>query len=244
MSPRPYICFYMKYSLKALIVDDDPLIGELLHHFCKKSSRFSYSVAVERCGEALKLLSTEDFDLVFLDYNLPDMDGRSFLELVNPEIPVVMVTSESSFAADSYSYSQVKDFLTKPLSYERFLRIFERMEDSLVMEPVKNVSEVLFLKEGHATIRVMTEDIRFIKSEGNYLLIHLEDRKIMTLGALSKMEKDLPSFFCKNHRSYLVNLNFVTEVHPEEIRIGETILPLSQSHKSRLVEEWTNLQVR
>lgn len=108
-------------GLRCLVIDDDPLIGDLIKHFCSKTDLVSFCIQAENATDGLKLLAAGGLDLIFLDYNLPDMKGQEFLELMQAELPVIMVTSESDFAAKSYEYNQVLDFLVKPLSFDRFV---------------------------------------------------------------------------------------------------------------------------
>ena len=222
------------HGLKCLIVEDDPLICDLLSHFCEKSGSIKYSIAVSECREGLQLLSTEEFDLIFLDFNLPDMTGREFLQLKPEGIPVIMVTSNAGFAVDSYNYPSVVDFLLKPLDYPRFLKGLNKVGRG--RKPVaQEASEDLFVKEGHSLVRIHVPDVTHIKSEGNYIRIFHSGGSVLTLGSLSKFIEELPAYFVRCHRSYLVNVKRVRSIHSETIEVKGYEIPLSTAHKEEVL---------
>lgn len=229
-----------KNKYTSLIIDDDPLICDLIEHFCQKSQQITYTLSVGTGKDGLQLLATEKFDLIFLDFNLPDMTAREFLELYRSDSHIIMITSEKDFAADSYNYPQIIDYLVKPVNFERFKKCLEKInhKPSDTLTPPKNH---LMIKDGQSLIKVNMTDIQFIKSEGNYISIHSSGKKHMTLMNLSKAEKLLPPYFVKSHRSYLVNLHHVEEMKSEELRVGSQWIPISQSHKNNIIEQWSNL---
>src|SRR6056297_174924 len=97
--------------MKCLIVDDDPLICDLLEHFCGKVNDIT-SVTIAMSGfETVNLINSSRFDLVLLDYDLPDVTGKEILNIIHAETAVIMVTSNRDFASDSYNYGQVVDYL-------------------------------------------------------------------------------------------------------------------------------------
>lgn len=225
---------------RALIVDDDPLICDLVEHFCTKDNRISYCVYTHQCQDALRLLAAEDFDLVFLDYNLPDMPGRTFLEMSSTDLSVIMITSNADFAVDSYQYDQVVDFLIKPLSFERFQKSLDRLNKG-VREHSSSLSEHIFVKEGHNMVKVTLPEVLYVKSESNYVAFVMSDRKVLTLASLKNIEEKLKPHFRRTHRSYLVNVSKIDEVHPEELKLGHHTIPLSPTYKSSVlsgIDEW------
>ena len=107
-------------GLKCLIIDDDPMICDLVKYFCTKIKEIEYCISAGTGRDGLELLSSQAIDLVFLDYNLPDMKGQGLLELKQNALPVIMVTSETDFATKSYEYHDIIDYLVKPISFDRF----------------------------------------------------------------------------------------------------------------------------
>ena len=108
--------------MNCLIVDDDPLICDLIEHFCSKTEEVSSVLTTQSGFEAVTLIQSNSFDLIFLDFDLPDITGKDILKVLNKETNVIMITSKSEFAAESYDYDQIVDFLVKPIDFSRFYK--------------------------------------------------------------------------------------------------------------------------
>lgn len=222
--------------VKCLIIDDDPLIVDLLKHFCSKQNWIGSCLSVEDGNQALQALVNQNFDLIFLDYNLPDLKGQKILDLMAHKTPTIMVTSEEKFASTSYEYDQIIDFIVKPISYERFLKAVLRFQRKNVAiqptQPTEVISERLFVKDGTKTVLINTPEIRYIKSEANYVVFYLMDKKVMSLMSLKKLELELPSYFLRIHKSFIINLNFLVSVSTEECLVGDTEIPIGPTYKT------------
>ncbi len=223
-------------SLRCLVIDDDPLIGDLIKHFCSKTDKISFCITTLNALDGLSLLSAGGLDLIFLDYNLPDMKGQEFLELMQSKIPVIMVTSESDFAAKSYEYDQVVDFLVKPLSFDRFIKSVERAE-GINQEPAKpNIEDrSIFIKDGSKLVRVDFDELLFIKSEGNYANFVQDQAQTMSLMSMKDLETKLPKEFIRVHRSFIVNTKKIQVILQDEILIKDKRIPIGEKYKSELL---------
>ena len=113
-------------KIQCLVIDDDPMICDLVKHFCAKLEQIEYCISAGTGHDGLQLLSSQKFDLLLLDYHLPDITGQAILEIKSKELPVIMITSEKEFASMAYDYDEIVDFLVKPLSFERFSKAIER----------------------------------------------------------------------------------------------------------------------
>lgn len=223
-------------GLKCLIIDDDPLIGDLLKHFCAKSGLVEYCILSTTATDGLRLLAGGDISLVFLDYNLPDMNGQNFLELKKSHLPVIMVTSDQAFAARSYDYEDIVDYLVKPLSYDRFLKALQRVtsKQAAVAETVTTVSDTFFAKDGNKNVRIKLSEVLFIKSEDNYVAFVFPESQTLSLFTLKDLEVKLPRNFKRVHRSYIVNLDRIDYITPEEIVLGDKKVPIGEKYRSDL----------
>ena len=224
--------------MKGLIVDDDPLICDLLEHFCSKMDAIE-SVQVANDGfESINLINSQRFDFILLDYDLPDLKGSDLLGVVGADTKVVMVTSHAGFASDSYNYPQIVDFMVKPLDFVRFTKAIQKIQQHLSdQSKTGEASDEIFVKEGTRLVKVDFKKVLFVKSAGNYAELFFEDSKLLTLMPLKEMEAKLPNYFQRIHRSVIVNVNKIDAINGSSIHIRDHELSISESHQEVLLSK-------
>lgn len=222
--------------MKCLIVDDDPLICDLLEHFCSKVKQIEVVSTASTGFETINLLNSTYFDLIFLDFDLPDINGKDILNVLKPDTAVIMVTSNKEFGSDSYNYDQVIDFLVKPVDFARFYKGIQKFQ-SLQDKKIGPQQNRIFVKDGNKLVKINLEEVRYLKSEGNYISIVLKERKILTLMTLKELEPKLPAFFQKVHRSYMVNLNKIDYIDHDGLEIEKKHIPVSKSYEKELLKK-------
>src|SRR5690349_9513354 len=112
--------------MKCLIIDDDPLVCDMISHFVSKVDFLDYSIQCQSGSDALNLLAVETFDLIFLDIEMPEITGMDLLQNISSAIPVIIITSSPDFALESYNY-HVVDYLLKPVNYARFHKAVQKV---------------------------------------------------------------------------------------------------------------------
>src|SRR5690606_31111743 len=141
------------------------LICDLIQHFCSKVSSVEYCITCENALDGLNLLTTQPFDLLFLDYNMTDIDGKNLLEMKKDDAYVVMITSHEAFAVESYNYPQIVDFIVKPISFDRFFRAVQRVEKLIIQtRSAKEIPETLFVKDGNKLVQIHLKQLLYVKS--------------------------------------------------------------------------------
>jgi len=222
-------------KLRCIIIDDDPLITDLVVHYADKTEEIEYCISCNDSVAGLKLIGNGNFDLVFLDLNMPTLNGKNILELKQDKSKVIMVTSDQKFAVDSYRYQDVVDYLVKPINYKRFLEAVKRCQSVIMAETsrpdLNSESKNLMIKDGNKWIPINVDNIMFIKSDSNYCVINCKDKVIMSLVNLKNLLTKLPPYFLQCHRSYIVNMHNIDHFTKEEIAIGEHIIPISNKQK-------------
>ncbi|SIT81856.1 LytR/AlgR family response regulator transcription factor [Pontibacter indicus] len=230
----------MKEKLTCYIIDDEHLAQEILEEYVAKVPFLELKGTFMSPLEAAAQLKEDKPDLLFLDINMPDLDGLSFIPMLNPRPMIILTTAYDQYALKAFEL-EVKDYLVKPFSFERFykgvLRLYQ--EQSPMQLPEKKETnpasmheqEYLFLKVGHRIQKLATRDILYVEGMKDYLRIHTAREKMMTLLSFAKLEELLPAGeFARVHRSYLVALDKIDHIEKNRIRIADQIIPISDTY--------------
>jgi DNA-binding LytR/AlgR family response regulator len=221
--------------MRILLADDDPLTADLLATYCRKMDRNAQVEHVADGAMAGELLRADGWDLIFLDLDLPGISGRELVALVPAGSPVIIVTGDPAFAADAFRHD-VADYLVKPVPFDRFAQAWRKALDRKApkAEPVAN-RDVVFVRTGNDIVRISLGDIRFIRSESNYVRFMLPDREITSLMSLKDLEGKLPADFVRVHRSYIINLRHVEKLDTNDVKIGRELIPVSETYRNDLL---------
>ncbi|HEX2533309.1 MAG TPA: LytTR family DNA-binding domain-containing protein [Chitinophagaceae bacterium] len=230
----------MKQKLTCCIIDDEPLAQEILEAYIAKVPFLELKGSFGSPLEAAGVLEESKPDLLFLDINMPDLDGLSFIPMLNPKPAIILTTAYDQYALKAFEL-EVKDYLLKPFSFERFykgvLRLYQ--EQTLRMpaekeEPKQEGKEEpgsIFLKVGHRIQKVATGEILYVEAMKDYLRIHTADEKIMTLLNFAKLEELLPAReFARVHRSFLVAIDKIEHIEKNRIFIAGQAIPISDTY--------------
>lgn len=234
--------------IKCIIVDDEPLAVAQLEKYVE---RVPFLVNVGSCSsaaEAMDILSTGSVDAMFVDINMPDIDGVQFVRsLVNPPL-VVFTTAYSEYAIDGFRLDAV-DYLLKPIAFEDFLKASNKLNriysmNNSAQPAVEQGEEVcrdcLYVKSDYRMLRVPISSIKYIESMSEYVRIFVDDnpKPIVSLLSMKKIEESLPAGdFMRVHRSYLINLNKVKEVSKMRLVYdGGVYVPIGEMYKDAFFE--------
>ncbi|GAB3168541.1 LytR/AlgR family response regulator transcription factor [Telluribacter humicola] len=231
----------MKYKLTCYIVDDEPLAQEILEEYIAKVSFLELKGSFGSPLEAAGQMEKDKPDLLFLDINMPDLDGLSFIPMLNPRPMVILTTAYEQHALKAYDL-EVKDYLLKPISFERFYKGVLRLYQSVNQrpQPVKEdisseqpqETEHIFLKVGTRIQKVAIRDIQLIEGMKDYLRIHTVKGTIVALLNFAALEELLPSHkFARVHKSYMVAIDKIEHIERSRIKIAEQTIPVSDTYK-------------
>ena len=234
--------------IRCIIVDDEPLAVAQLEKYVE---RVPFLVNVGSCSsaaEAMEILSTGNVDAMFVDINMPDIDGVQFVRsLVNPPF-VVFTTAYSEYAIEGFKLDAI-DYLLKPIAFEDFLKASNKLNriysmnnnaQSAIEQGEGVCHDCLFVKSDYRMLRVPISSIKYIESMSEYVRIFVEDspKPIVSLLSMKKIEESLPTGdFMRVHRSYLVNLNKVKEVSKMRLVYdGSVYVPIGEMYKDAFFE--------
>lgn len=224
--------------IKCLAIDDEPLALRQLAAYIKK---VPFLELVGECHSALdakSIMENDVIDAIFVDINMPDLNGMDFVHsLVAPPL-VVFTTAYSEYAIEGFKVDAI-DYLLKPFGMDDFMCAANKVKKQyeLLMGNGKQSDNdgVIFVKSDYKTVRIDIESIRYIEGMSEYLRIFLADRNkpIIALLAMKKMEERLPSsMFMRIHRSYIVNLKMIKEVSKTRIILNDdTSLPIGEMYR-------------
>ena len=225
--------------MKCLIIDDDPLVCDMISHFVSKVDFIEYSIQCQSGTDALNLLALETFDLVFLDIDMPEISGIDLLQNINASLPVIIITSSPDFALESYNY-HVIDYLLKPVNYTRFYKAVQKaflLKKGAHKTDSKPVQEEIFIKDGHNLVKLNLKEVLYIEAVSNYVSFKTTAKTYLSLISMQKLEEGLPDKFIRIHRSYIVNINKIDKIEANTLFIGEKALPISNSYKEKLLQK-------
>lgn len=222
--------------MRILIADDDRLSADLLRAHCLRLDPTAELTHAADGTRALALLrGSEAWDLLLLDLHMPGMDGHSLLEAIGEQVAVIIVTGDPDFALDAYRY-HVRDYLVKPVTFERFAsawRALGRANVRAVLPPGNSV----FVRSGSDIVQVDLDEVRYVKSESNYVRFVLGDRDVMSLMNMKDLETKLPRSFVRVHRSYIVNLRHIEKLDANDIKVGRDLIPVSETYRPQLLAQ-------
>lgn len=225
-------------NIRCAVVDDEPLALGLMASYVKKTPFLelvgSYSSAIQAMNE----LPNHPADLLFLDIQMPELNGLDFSHMVPPQTRVVFTTAFDQYAIDGYRVNAL-DYLLKPISYPNFLQAAQKAQEwfKLVEQGQQGaVEEVqsIFVKSEYKQVQVMLDDILYIEGLKDYIKIYEEghEKPLLSLMSMKSMEEMLPSQrFMRVHRSYIVQKSKIRVVEHNRIVFGKTYIPVGDSYK-------------
>ncbi|WP_316822673.1 LytTR family DNA-binding domain-containing protein [Pedobacter gandavensis] len=229
--------------LKCIAVDDEPLALGLVCSFIEQTPFLELKGCFSSGLKALEMLHHEEVDLIFLDIQMPDLNGIQVARMLEHQPGgagprVIFTTAFNHFAVEGYKVDAL-DYLLKPFDYEEFLtaankgRMYAEMK-SAPRVPEVNTDPFIFLKVEYQLIRVAIKDILYIEGLKDYVKVYLENKEkpILTLSSLKELELKLPAkSFMRVHRSYIIALEKITAVTKNTLYIGDRLIALSEQHK-------------
>lgn len=233
-------------NITCLIVDDEPLARNLLKEYVSKVAYMELKGTCSSALEAIEFLRHQTVDMLFLDIQMPDLTGISFLKALQKKPLVVFTTAYSEYALESYDLDVV-DYLLKPVTFERFMRAVEKVSQRMISGPIVSPTietthsvespSFIFVKDGTKLVKVNWDDILYIEGLKDYVTIHTPEQKIITLQRLKVLETQLPADkFIRIHNSYIVSVKAINVIFKNEVQIGKMLLPISDSYKKSFKE--------
>jgi DNA-binding LytR/AlgR family response regulator len=230
-------------TLNCLIVDDEPIAREILVTFC---SHLPFLKVVGECKNALeakRIISESQIDLLFLDIQLPVLDGISFFNTLKHPPLVIFTTAYKEYAATAFDIAAC-DYLVKPFPLDRFMiavdKALERLNTSsktgvVLNGPENGTNDSFFVRADGKFSKIVFADLLYAEAQGNYTRLVCTDQTVMPNMSFVSVEKALPApAFRRIHRSFIVNLTRITHIDGNRVFIGRHEIPIGNSYKEIL----------
>ena len=240
-------------NITCAIIDDEPLARMLLKGYVERTPFLTLTGMYDSAMSAVSELSSNPPNLVFMDIQIPDMDGLKFSRLLPSQTKVVFTTAFSEYAAQAYRVNAL-DYLVKPINYAEFLESVNKAhawldrKQHIVPTPApaekqeeKSSNETVFIKSDYKVIQIALNDILLVEGYKDYLKFYLvNDTTITSLLNMKNVEDSLPrNRFKRVHRSYIVQMNKVDYINKGMIYIGSHSIPISDGYKEE-VNQYVN----
>ena len=235
-------------KISCIAIDDEPLALELIKDYSGRVPFLRFDGMFESGIEVLDWLNEKNTDLIFLDIKIPDITGLQFMEALNNRPLVIFTTAYDDYALKGFELDVV-DYLLKPITFERFLKAVLKARERLQKKypdssPVRtngdktdHEEDHIFIKSGGQLKRIEFKTILYIEGMSDYLRIHTEKERIMTLMNFQTMLGLLPARnFIRIHRSYIINLERIDSIESKSVIIGNDHIPVSKNFKEDLLK--------
>lgn len=229
--------------MKCIIVDDEPIARKGIKKLVGQISQLELLDSLNSAETASDFIKSTAVDLIFLDIQMPGINGIEFARTIPKHTLIIFTTAYSEYALDSYEVDAV-DYLVKPIDAAKFRKAVEKAlaYHSLLLDEeeksVENVEEeFIFVKSDRRFFKIGFKDILFIEGLKDYVIIQLEDQRIITRMTVKSIYEMLPqSVFLRINRSYIVNRNKIESFDNNDVFIGKYEIPIGNMYRDELFQ--------
>jgi two-component system LytT family response regulator len=229
--------------IKCLAIDDEPLALKQISSYIEKTPFLEAVALCHSAFDAIEFLANNEVDLMFVDINMPDLNGLDFVKSLTQKPQIIFTTAYSEYAIEGFQVDAL-DYLLKPISYPVFLKSANKAKNWFELnrkqqESVQTTQDSLFVKSEYKMVRIFLSEIKYIESANEYIQIHLiNDEPVTTLVRLKVMEEQLPKDkFMRVHRSFIVNLDRIKVIERNRIVFDHTVyIPVGEQYKEKFQE--------
>ncbi len=233
--------------INCIIIDDEPKAIELLEMYVEKIDILKLVFSFNNSISAVSFLQENNIDLIFLDINMPDLNGIDFLKSISIKPMIIFTTAYSEYAVESYNFKAV-DYLLKPILFPRFIQAVNKAQELFQMKAnihtrgytegktTKSYNKLL-LKSGSDIHQVDVNEILYIEGARNYLFVFFKEMKIMTLMRMKEILEQLPqNKFIRIHKSYIVNIDCIDLMERYQVTINNIHIPIGRNYREHLIK--------
>ena len=228
--------------IKCVAIDDEPLALKQLAYYLEKVPFFELVASCRSAMDTMRKLENVEADVLFIDINMPDLNGLDFVRsLANPPM-IVFTTAYQEHALEGYRVNAI-DYLLKPFGMSDILRAAEKVKRQYDLVHAATLSPVdeydaMFIRADYKVVRVLVKEIVYVEGYGEYLRIYLarQEKPLVAYLRMKEMEERLTGYnFMRIHKSYIVNLHHITEINKSRVVLDTGAdIPIGDSYRERL----------
>ncbi len=230
--------------INCVIIDDEPLARKGLREYISDVDFLHLAGEYDNPLKATEMISRGEAQLLFLDIQMPKITGLDFMKTLQRPVPVIFTTAFPQYALDGFDLNAL-DYLVKPISFDRFLKAalkakeyYEVRQKNDADKTPLEAGDYFFIKADNKLVKVSFNDILFIEALQNYVVVHIQEKKLITYLTFKSVEEYLPSSqFIKVHKSYIVSATKIDSIEGNDIRIGQHHIPISRNLKDEVMDK-------
>jgi DNA-binding LytR/AlgR family response regulator len=223
-------------KMRCIIVDDEPVARQGLAEDISAIDFMEVTGIAESALQAMELLTRQSTDIIFLDIEMPKLNGFDLLYSLEKPPLVILTTAYAHYAPESYD-AGVIDYLLKPISFDRLLKACNKARDFHKQQITSSGSpDYFFVKSNGRYEKIMISELLFVEAADNYIFLHTTEKKYLVYRTLKSMEEYLPAQqFVKVHKSFIVSFDKVDSFEGNQLFIGRHSIPVSRNFREMLV---------
>jgi len=219
--------------LNCIAIDDEPMALEVIKSHSNKLSYINLIHTFTQVSKAKRHLKKFPVDLLFLDIQMPDVNGIDFYKSLRQETMVVFTTAFSEYAVEGFNVNAL-DYLLKPIDFERFVTACEKAQDyfNYLNSSINSNQQSLYVRSEYSLVKIPFQEILFLETMDDYIKIHcVNKRTVLTLSSMSKIFEKLPQGeFVRVHRSFIIPWSKITSVRHKTVLLDNIEIPLGSNY--------------
>lgn len=219
--------------MNCIVVDDEEMSRRSIEHCIKQTDFLSLTASFDSPIKALSFIQKNKIDLIFLDIEMPEMNGIEFIKTAGHKVSqIILATTHTEFALEAFEYN-VTDYLVKPVTYQRFFKAVSKAKE--VYEKQANFyveNDAIFIKKGASIFRIKKSDILWGEACGDYVILNTDKQKFMIHSTMRAIEDKLPAKdYLRVHRSFIVRIDSIDSIEDDAIAYGNKLIPIGKTYK-------------
>ena len=225
-------------KLKCIIVDDEPVARKVLREFAEDVDFLELAGEAENPLLAIPLLSAGDIDVIFLDIDMPKINGIDFVRGLTAPPSIIITTAYAEYAADAYGLD-VLDYLVKPIAFDRFVKACNKAVAARRPPAAGGkADDHFFVKCNNQIEKVLYDELVYAEAMANYVMLYTVSRKMMVYVTMKGLEEQLPAAeFIKVHKSFLVSVRKIRSIEGNVLDVGIARITVSQNLRDKVMQE-------